>query len=197
MVVLGLCCSTQASHCSGFSCCRTQAVSMWTSVVAAQGLSNCGSWALELAQQLRCMGLWLLCGMWELPGPGIEPVSSALAGGFATTRKAPVCYFLTHEFGVSAKHPQDPEFYKDTNRFQSPFTAKSANLVGKPRRINQERFYLFNLFSQQSDMMTSMVFTFSKTWRYLLTCREMYCQVCRTPPSSPDKQPVIQGYVVI
>ena len=36
-------------------------------------LSNCGS----RAQPLR--------GMWDLPGPGLEPVSPALAGGFPTT----------------------------------------------------------------------------------------------------------------
>ena len=36
-------------------------------------LSNCGS----RAQLLR--------GMWDLPGPGLEPLSSALAGGFLTT----------------------------------------------------------------------------------------------------------------
>ena len=28
----------------------------------------------------------LLCGLWDLPGPGIEPVSSALPGRFLTTR---------------------------------------------------------------------------------------------------------------
>ena len=33
-------------------------------------LSSCGS---------------LLCGMWDLPGPGLEPVSPALAGRFSTT----------------------------------------------------------------------------------------------------------------
>ena len=27
----------------------------------------------------------LLRGMWDLPGPGLEPVSPALAGGFLTT----------------------------------------------------------------------------------------------------------------
>ena len=27
-----------------------------------------------------------LSAMWDLPGPGIEPVSTALAGGFLTTR---------------------------------------------------------------------------------------------------------------
>ena len=36
-------------------------------------LSNCGSWA----QSLR--------GMWDLPRPGLEPVSPALAGRLSTT----------------------------------------------------------------------------------------------------------------
>ena len=36
-------------------------------------LSSCGTWA------------WLLCGMWDLPRPGLEPMSPALAGGFLTT----------------------------------------------------------------------------------------------------------------
>ena len=27
---------------------------------------------------------WLLQGMWNLPGPGIKPISPALAGGFST-----------------------------------------------------------------------------------------------------------------
>ena len=36
-------------------------------------LSNCGSRA------------HLLCGMWDLPRPGLEPVSPALAGRFPTT----------------------------------------------------------------------------------------------------------------
>ena len=36
-------------------------------------LSSCGSWAQ------------LLCGVWDLPTPGLEPVSPALAGRFSTT----------------------------------------------------------------------------------------------------------------
>ena len=36
-------------------------------------LSNCGSWAQ------------LLRGMWDLPRPGLEPASPALAGRFSTT----------------------------------------------------------------------------------------------------------------
>ena len=57
---------------------------MRTSVVAACGLSSCGSWALE--HRLN-RGAWaqLFHGMWDLPGSGIEPMSLALAGGFLTT----------------------------------------------------------------------------------------------------------------
>ena len=35
---------------------------------------SCGAWA------------WLFLAMWDLPGPGIEPMSPALAGGFLITR---------------------------------------------------------------------------------------------------------------
>ena len=48
-------------------------------------LSNCGSWAQ------------LLCGMWDLPRPGLEPVSPALAGRFPTTappRKPYLCLLI-------------------------------------------------------------------------------------------------------
>ena len=40
-------------------------------------LSNCGSRAGSRAQPLR--------SMWDLPRPGLEPVSPALAGRFSTT----------------------------------------------------------------------------------------------------------------
>ena len=37
------------------------------------------------AQYLWRMGLVAPCSMWDLPGPGLEPVSPALADGFVTT----------------------------------------------------------------------------------------------------------------
>ena len=43
------------------------------SVVAAHGLSSCGTQAE------------LLCSMWNLPRPGIEPVSPPLAGRLLST----------------------------------------------------------------------------------------------------------------
>ena len=60
-------------RCVGFSCCRTRALDARASVLVARGLSSCG------------VQPGLLCGMWDLPGPGIEPASPALAGGFLTT----------------------------------------------------------------------------------------------------------------
>ena len=54
-------------------CCRARALGTRASVVVACRLSSCGTRAQ------------LLHGMWDLPGPGIEPVSPALAGRFLTT----------------------------------------------------------------------------------------------------------------
>ena len=55
-------CGVWASHCGGFSCCGAQALEY--------RLSRCGAW------------VYLPLGMWNLPGPGIEPMSTALAGRF-------------------------------------------------------------------------------------------------------------------
>ena len=58
---------------------------LWVSGVAALGLGSCGLQALE-----RCLrSLWptglVAPSTWELPLPGIKPVSLALQGGFLTT----------------------------------------------------------------------------------------------------------------
>ena len=60
----------------------------------ACGLSSCGSRALE--QRLSSCGTWasLPRGMWDLPRPGLEPMSPALAGRFLTT--VPPGESLTH-----------------------------------------------------------------------------------------------------
>ena len=66
-------CRVQASHCSGFSHCGAETLGSWASVFAAQGLNMCSAWAL------------VAHGMCSLPGPGIEPMSPALSGGFLST----------------------------------------------------------------------------------------------------------------
>ena len=49
------------------------------------GFSGCGLQALE--RRLSSCGPWaeLLPSMWDLPGPGIESMSPALAGGFVSS----------------------------------------------------------------------------------------------------------------
>ena len=68
-------------------------------VVGGRGYSSCsarashfGGFSLQSipgsrarAQQLWHMWAWLPRGLWDLPGPGITPMSRALAGGFLTT----------------------------------------------------------------------------------------------------------------
>ena len=56
-----------ASHCGGVSCCGARAPGLWASVAAAHG-------SVAVAQ-----------GHVNLPGPGIEPVSPALAGRSLST----------------------------------------------------------------------------------------------------------------
>ena len=58
---------------------------MQASVVMACELSSCGSRALECRLSSCGARAQLLRGMWDLPGPGLEPMSPALAGGFLTT----------------------------------------------------------------------------------------------------------------
>ena len=80
-----LCRSARASHGGVFSCCRVWALGARASVVVAHGLSSCGSRALERRLSSCDARAQLLRGMWDLPGPGLEPVSPALADGFLTT----------------------------------------------------------------------------------------------------------------
>ena len=57
----------------GVSCCGTWALGAPASVAAVRGLSSSGAWAD------------LLHAVWDLPGPGVEPMPFELQGGFLTT----------------------------------------------------------------------------------------------------------------
>ena len=75
----------QSFHCGGFSCCGAQALGSQVSVVVAHGLSSCGSRALERRLSSCGTRALLLRSMWDLPRPGLKPMSPALASGFLTT----------------------------------------------------------------------------------------------------------------
>ena len=66
-------------------CCGAPALGARASVAVACGLSSCSSWALEHRLSSCGARAQLLHGVWDLPGPGLEPVSPALAGRFLTT----------------------------------------------------------------------------------------------------------------
>ena len=91
--------------CTGFS---LQWLLLLRSMGSRRELSCCGLPALE--HRLCSYGAWaqLLRGMWDLPGPGLEPVSPALAGGFLTTAppgKSSYGYFyLFTSIPTSKKH---------------------------------------------------------------------------------------------
>ena len=91
----GYSCGARASHCSGFSSCGARALGSRASVVVARGLSSCGSQALEHRLSSCGAQAYLLRGD---PGPGLEPVSPALAGGFSSTappgKPYPACLIL-------------------------------------------------------------------------------------------------------
>ena len=64
---------------------QSTALGTWALVVATYVLSSCGSQTLEHRLTTWGAETSLLHSMWALPGPGIEPVSPALAGRFFTT----------------------------------------------------------------------------------------------------------------
>ena len=69
----------------------------------ARRLSSCGSRALELRLSSCDARAQLPCSMCDLPGLGIEPMSSALAGGFLTTvppGKSHRCVIILHFCGL-------------------------------------------------------------------------------------------------
>ena len=95
-------CGMQVSYCLGFSRCGAWALGF-------TGFSSRGMFtqALQLwgsrAQAQIDAGAWLLHGMWDFPGSGIEPASPALAGEFCTTEppgtpeRICLCIFLQKE----------------------------------------------------------------------------------------------------
>ena len=64
---------------------------------AARGLSSCNTHALEHSINSCGMQALLFHSMWDLPGPGMEPMSPALAGGFFTHESPRKLHFLVFD----------------------------------------------------------------------------------------------------
>ena len=81
-------CSARASHRGGFSCSGAQALGQ-------ESFSNCGTWAWALLSH----------STWELPNPGIEPMSLSMAVGFFAIEppgKSHDVFYLTLELDLKA-----------------------------------------------------------------------------------------------
>ena len=87
-----------ASQGCGFSCCKTRAP-------GHEGFGGCSRWALALRLSSRGAQASLLHGLWDLPGPGSEPLVPALAGGLSTTEPPgkPGLLFLSWIMAVSVR----------------------------------------------------------------------------------------------
>ena len=93
LAALGLrCCARAFSSCRehGLLFVAVRGLTAVASLVAehrlqARGLSSCGLRTVEHRLSSCGAQAQLLCGMWDLPGSGLKPVSPALAGGFLTT----------------------------------------------------------------------------------------------------------------
>ena len=80
LAVLGLCCCAWA-----FFSCGEQGLLLLQSMGCRHvGFGSCGLRAVEHRLSSGSQAQ-LLCGTWDLPGPGLEPVSPVFAGGFLTT----------------------------------------------------------------------------------------------------------------
>ena len=94
--------------------------------------SSCGSRALERSLSSRGARAYLLHGMWDLPGPGIEPVSPALAGRFLTTvppGKPPCSVLLGSLYTCSLLSVKKGEFRKLSARDLTKARDKSFSLL--------------------------------------------------------------------
>ena len=68
--------------CSLLTSCREQGLHF----TAVFGLHTVAASLVEVSMVYSCSSwAFLLCGVWNLPGPGIKPVSPTLADGFCTT----------------------------------------------------------------------------------------------------------------
>ena len=78
-------CGAWASHCGGFSCCRTLILGAWASGVAACGLSSCGTWGLTDPQHMR--------SSWTRDQTSVPYIARQILNLW-TTRKAPYCFLI-------------------------------------------------------------------------------------------------------
>ena len=96
----GVTCRVLASCGAWTSHCGAWAPGVWAlglqQLCVAHRLSSCDLQALKSWPSSCGARAWLPCGMWNLPRPGIEPMSPALAGRFLTSGPPGTTIVLLH-----------------------------------------------------------------------------------------------------
>ena len=155
-------CGARASHCGVFSC--------WAGAEHA-GFSGCGVRAQSLrfpgsrAQAYSCGAwTWLLCCMWNLPGPGIEPMLPALAGGFFTTEPPgkPWRWVLNDETGMISGTillltsgdgaRQTEKVLRYTNCHLNTIPTQSLPLLASPHSLGLEILFIYSFGCARSSL---------------------------------------------
>ena len=83
------------------SCCGTQAL-------GHQGFSSCGPRAPKHRRRSCGTRAQLFCDIWDLPGPGFEPVSPALVGGVLSPGPPGKSHCLNYAFLIFT----EPSWYR-------------------------------------------------------------------------------------
>ena len=126
-------------------------------------LSSCGSWA------------HLLRGMWDLPRPGLKPVSPALAGRFSTTAPPGKPYPFTFNIAMSLhlewisyrQHVIRSCFFIQSDNFClliEMFRPFMLNIIINMVAFNLPSFYLFSICLSFLFTLSSLRPLFQITW---------------------------------
>ena len=149
-------CGAWASPHGRFSCYRAEPLGPWASVAEAHGLSSGGSQALEYRQSSSCSTrAKLLRGTWDLPRPGIDPKSLALAGRFFTTES-----------------PGKPHSHSRKLKACSRIYKTSVMIISAPRPVSGIKEYLAQ-YSLGHDPFKS-VYKIGLAWKTLLEA-QLHC----------------------
>ena len=92
---------------------------LWSMGSRGSGFSSCGSQALESRLNSCGAPAQLLCDMLDLPRPGLESVSPALAGRFLTTAppgKPPIWVFILKLMSHRTPAYQNRHWYQSWSR---------------------------------------------------------------------------------
>ena len=145
-----------SSRCGGHSSSRCAGLSLSQPLVAehrlqTHRLSNCGSRAE------------LLRGMWDLPRPGLEPASPALAGRFSTTvppGKPSIKYFectimWAHRVWDICSELESAQDFNFNQSQSSPWLG-SPSVLQQQRQCSYSQRFCFILFSSYKSTVARM-----------------------------------------